>query len=175
MKKVVLTGSESSGKTELARRLGEHYGAPVSEEYVRRRALTDPDKLGWEYQSAIAEAQKAEEDATIARATDLVILDTDLFSTEVYAEHYFGRCPEWIAREARARAGSLYLLLAPDVPWIHDGVRDRGDRRDEMHALFAAKLRSAGVRYVEIGGDREQRFAAARQAIDASEAGGASM
>ena len=177
MIKVVLTGSESTGKTELAKRLGEHFGAPVSPEFVRVRATTDPDRLGWEHQDTIAKGQIAAEDAAIARARELVILDTDLISTVVYAEHYFGRCPPWIADTARARAGDLYLLLAPDIPWVPDGVRDRGERRDEMHTAFAAKLDALGLRYVRVAGDREARFAAAVQAIGGATAGagGASM
>ena len=109
----------------------------------------------------------AAEDAAIARARDLVILDTDLVSTVAYCEHYFGRAPEWIVEEARRRAGDLYLLMAPDIPWVPDGIRDRGERRDEMHALFAEKLTSFGLPFVEIGGGREARLAAAIAAVRA--------
>jgi HTH-type transcriptional regulator, transcriptional repressor of NAD biosynthesis genes len=61
----------------------------------------------------------------------------------------------------------LYLLMRPDVPWIADGVRDRGHRREEMHALFEATLRRLQLTYVEIGGDWDARFASAVRAIDA--------
>lgn len=161
MIKVVLTGSESTGKTELAHQLGEHFHAPVAEEFVRAYAAARNGQLGFADHGPIAKGQMASEDAAIARASDLVILDTDLVSTVVYCEHYFGRCPEWIVTEARARAADLYLLLAPDIPWVPDGVRDRGDRREEMHALFAEKLQALGLRYVEIRGSREDRFARA--------------
>ena len=174
MKKVVLTGSESTGKTELARRLGAHYGVPVAEEFVRTYSRSRPGKIQFNDHGVIAKGQIASEDAAIARAGDLVILDTDLVSTVVYCEHYFGRCPEWIVEQARARAANLYLLMKSDIPWMPDGVRDRGDRRDEMHALFADKLASFGVRCVEIGGERDARFAAARQAIDSLTGAGAS-
>jgi HTH-type transcriptional regulator, transcriptional repressor of NAD biosynthesis genes len=170
MRKVVLTGSESSGKTELTRRLGAHFGAPVSAEYVRERARTHPDELGFEFQLDIAKGQIALEDAAIARAKELVFLDTDLVSTVVYAEHYFGRCPPWIVEQAHARLGDLYLLLEPDIPWVPDGVRDRGHRRDELHSAFTARLDALGARYVRIGGEHEARFAAALQAIGATDA-----
>ena len=163
-RKIVLTGSESTGKTELAGRLGEHFDAPVSREYVREYAATHP-QLAFGDHGPIAKGQMAAEDEAIARARDLVILDTDLVSTVVYCEHYFGRCPPWIEEEARKRAGDLYLLLRADIPWVPDGVRDRGDRRNEMHALFRDKLSAYGLAFVEIGGDREQRFTAATQAI----------
>jgi nicotinamide riboside kinase len=107
------------------------------------------------------------EDAAIARATDVVVLDTDLVSTVVYCEHYFGRCPEWIVEEARRRAGQLYLLMRPDITWVADGVRDRGHMRDEMHALFATKLEQLALHFVEIGGTRDERFERALDAIAA--------
>lgn len=166
MIKVVLTGGESSGKTELARRLGEHFSAPVSTEFVRGYAAERDGKLGFGDHGPIARGQMASEDAAIARAGDVVILDTDLVSTVVYCEHYFGRSPEWIENEARTRAGQLYLLLKPDIPWIADGVRDRGERRDEMHDLFRRKLQDYGLKSVEIGGERDDRFRDAVQAIE---------
>jgi NadR type nicotinamide-nucleotide adenylyltransferase len=164
--KVVVTGSESVGKTDLARRLGAHYGVPVAQEFVRAFAASRGGSLAFHDHGPIARGQMASEDAALRAATDgLVILDTDLVSTVVYCEHYFGRAPAWIEAEARARAARLYLLLRPDVPWVEDGVRDRGDRRDEMHALFAEKLRGLGLPSVEIGGDWDARFAAAVAAI----------
>jgi len=163
--KVVLTGSESTGKTELARRLGAHFHAPVAEEFVRDYAAERGGKLGFADHGPIAKGQIASEDAAIARASTLVILDTDLVSTVVYCEHYFGACPPWIETEARARAGDLYLLMNADIPWVADGVRDRGEQRDEMHALFNRKLEQLGLKYVEIAGERQQRFENAIRAV----------
>ena len=170
MKRVVLTGSESVGKTTLALRLGDHFGVPVAAEFVRAYAAERGDKLGFGDHGAIARGQMAGEDAAIARARDMVILDTDLVSTVVYCEHYFGMCPDWITHEAKKRAAELYLLLKPDVPWEADGVRDRGQQRAEMHALFLAKLTEMGLRYVELSGEGEERLAAAIKAIRPSAA-----
>jgi NadR type nicotinamide-nucleotide adenylyltransferase len=164
--KVVLTGSESSGKTELAIGLGQHFGAPVSTEFVREYAAKKAGPLVFSDHGIIAHGQMAAEDDAIARASNLVILDTDLVSTAVYTGDYFGYCPPWIEEEARKRAGDLYLLLRPDIPWVPDGIRDREHHREEMHQLFRDKLTALGVRFVEIGGAREQRFAAAVQAIE---------
>lgn len=166
MIKVVVTGSESTGKTELAHQLGEHFDAPVAEEFVRTFAAGSDGAITFSDHGSIARGQMASEDAAIAKAGPLVILDTDLVSTVVYCEHYFGRSPDWIQQEARARAGQLYLLCMPDIPWVADGVRDRGERRDEMHALFAKKLCELALSYVEIGGDREARMTRALMAVE---------
>lgn len=166
MIKVVLTGGESTGKTQLARQLGQHFHAPVAEEFVRAYAASRGGQLGFADHGPIARGQMAAEDDAIRRATDIVILDTDLVSTVVYCEHYFGRCPEWIEQEARSRAGDLYLLMQPDIPWVADGVRDRGHMRDEIHALFTSKLGELGLTYVEIGGTGDERLERAIHAVE---------
>src|SRR5262245_44839117 len=123
---VTLIGSESTGKTTLAALLGRHFACPwvaeAARAYVegRKAPLTAADV------EPIARAQMAAEDAGRAAAERLLVLDTDLVSTAVYARHYYGSCPAWIEREARARLADLYLLHHPDVPWVADGpYRDR--------------------------------------------------
>jgi NadR type nicotinamide-nucleotide adenylyltransferase len=165
--RVVLTGSESTGKTELARALAAHYGTVWAGEYVRDYLDAKGSALGAEDVEAIARGQMAREDDAAARAAGLVILDTDLLSTVIYACHYYGSCPEWIERAARERRADLYLLLDVDAPWTPDPQRDRGGRRAEMHALFRDALEAAGARVVVIRGGWEERKARAIEAIDA--------
>jgi NadR type nicotinamide-nucleotide adenylyltransferase len=168
--RVVVIGSESTGKTTLAGELATHYGAPLAGEFVRRYADAKHAPLEAADVEPIARGQLAAEDDISGRAdgsdSELVILDTDLNSTVVYARHYYGTCPAWIEEAARVRRGDLYLLLDIDVPWIADPQRDRGDRRPEMHALFHARLSEIGARHAVIRGSWAQRFALATTAID---------
>lgn len=165
--RVVLTGSESTGKTTLAHRLAAHYGTVASREFVREYALARGNELGFEDHGPIARGQMAAEDEAVAQARRVAFLDTDLLSTAVYCGHYYGQCPPWIAAAAAARAGDLYLLMNIDVPWVPDPARDRGDRRAEMHALFRDRLDAMGLPYVEISGHWDERFASAVAAVDA--------
>jgi nicotinamide riboside kinase len=119
---------------------------------------------------AIARGQVDVEDAAIAASAGLVVRDTDLVSTVVYANHYYGACPAWVERAARERLGDLYLLLSPDVPWIADGMqRDRPSGRAQLHDLFSHRLETFGARVVEIAGDWNARRT---QAIAAIASGG---
>jgi NadR type nicotinamide-nucleotide adenylyltransferase len=167
MIRVVLTGSESTGKTTLAAALAEYHDAPLVREFVRDFAVQKGGALDFSDHGPIAKGQMALEDDQIARAPRLIIQDTDLLSTVVYCEHYFGRCPPWIADAAAARRPDLYLLCEIDLPWIADGIRDRGHAREEVQQLFRDAVAGTGVAMVEIRGGREERFQRAVDAIDA--------
>jgi NadR type nicotinamide-nucleotide adenylyltransferase len=164
VKRVVVTGSESTGKTTLAARLAAHFGAPCTPEFARGHAARTPRPLRPGDVEPIARGQRALEDAAALRAGRLLIQDTDLLSTCVYAEHYYGACPPGVRRALRPP--DLYLLLAIDVPWIPDPHRDRGHLREHMHALFLAAVRESGAPFVEITGDWEERFRRAVLAIE---------
>ncbi|MBI1810179.1 MAG: ATP-binding protein, partial [Gemmatimonadetes bacterium] len=127
-RRLVVTGPESTGKTTLAGALAAQFGAPCLPEAARGyaearraegRALTADDA------EPIARAAIAAEDAALAAAPPLLVLDTDLVSTVVYTRHYYGGAPAWMEDEARGRRGHLYLLCDVDLPWTPDGVRDR--------------------------------------------------
>jgi NadR type nicotinamide-nucleotide adenylyltransferase len=168
---VVVTGSESTGKTTLAADLAGHFGGVLVPEFVRGYADEKIAATGLPLDTSdvepIARGQIAMHDRVFAQARGLVVLDTDLVSTVVYARHYYGDCPPWIEQAARDRRGDLYLLCDIDVPWVAGPHRDRPHAREEIHALFAAAVGALGVPVVPIRGSWEERFATAAGAAAA--------
>jgi len=169
MRRVVVTGSESSGKSTLAADLARHFGTAWVPEYARRyldeKLATTGQQLDASDVEPIARGQILAEDRAAIHAKRLLVLDTDLVSTTVYARHYYGTCPEWIERAARDRVADLYLLCDIDVPWVADPARDLPHMREHMHALFVGALESLGARYTVIGGSWAERRAAAIAAV----------
>lgn len=167
---VVVTGSESTGKTTLAVDLARHFGGVVvpefAREYADRRIAATGLPLDASDVEPIARGQIVLHDRAIARGPSLVVLDTDLVSTVVYAHHYYGSCPAWIEQAALDRRGDLYLLCDIDVPWVGGPHRDRPHARAEIHAAFAATLEALGAPIVLISGSWADRFATAAGAVN---------
>ncbi len=169
LRRLCITGPESTGKTTLAKRLAElgrtEWVPEASRLYAERKAgeltVSDVAPIAREH---IALADSAEARVRANGATQ-VVLDTDLLSTVVYARYYYGTVPAWIERVERARRADLYLLCDVGVPWIADGVRDRPSSRDEMYVLFHGALLRRRAPFVVVKGDWDERWAIAGAAL----------
>ena len=168
MKRIVITGAESTGKSTLAQELSGYYGEPWTEEFVRSyvnelRVDLQPHDL-----VPIAEGQLALEDAALDKAQRLVIHDTNILSSIIYANVYFDTVLDWVNDAFLERDYHLYLLCMPDIPWEADaGQRESPEAREQLHELFKDSLDILKIPYVEIHGTEEERMMQAVHAIDA--------
>ena len=141
--RIVVSGSECTGKTVLTRALAADFGAPFSTESARDYVSELGRAVQFSDVEPIARRQIEIEDALLGDGSRLYIFDTDLFSTLIYSRLYFGRCPGWIEPLCRARRADLYLLCGIDLPWVKDDFqrnRSMPTERQHAHSLFASVL-----------------------------------
>lgn len=171
--RVVITGSECTGKTTLARDIAARLGAPWVAESSRAYAAARGGVLSAADVEPIARvtiaAQQAAQHAAQDAGAATIVFDTDLVSTLVYARSYYGECPAWIEEECREHLADLYLLCAPDIPWVADGIRDRPSSADRaaMHHAFADTLQAMGAHVVIVTGAGDDRLDVALHALHA--------
>ena len=160
-RRVVVSGSESTGKTTLTKALAEHFDCPYSLEAARLYLEEQGRILTVDDICPIAMRQIELEETAIRQARGLVIHDTDLLSTLIYSQHYYGVSPDWIRKMVTERVADLYLLCDIDLPWMPDGLqRDSGstEQRLDIHHQFIDLLENSGQPWSLIQGSGQARF-----------------
>lgn len=168
-KRIVITGAECTGKSTLAQALSGYYGEPWTPEFVRtyvervQRALVADDL------PEIFEGQLALEDSALGGAERFILHDTNVLSSILYANHYFGSSQETEQARFLERDYTLYLLCSPrGVEWLSDpGQRDSPEARDALQAKFKESLIALDLPYLELSGELGSRLGEAVQAVDA--------
>src|SRR5688572_23831203 len=109
MKKIVIIGPESTGKSTLCKQLAEHYQTAWCPEYAREY-LTDLDRhYTYEDLLQIARGQLSLEDELGTQAGEYYFIDTDMYVMKVWCEVAFEQCHTWILRQIAVREYDLYL------------------------------------------------------------------
>ena len=155
MKSICLHGPESTGKSTVGPRIAEALGGCYLSEYGRDYA----EAHGTDFTMADLVSIGQGHDAMLAEA-----LATGPWP--VRADMLFGERDPWFA--AWDRLSDMYLLFAPDLPWIEDGTRLFGTRaeRQRFFDLSRAELDRRGVPYALIEGQGERRFANCMAALE---------
>lgn len=169
MKKIVVIGPESTGKSTLCEELAEHYQTVWCPEYAREYLLQHGTDYTYDDLSTIAKGQLALEVEVAASArNNLFIVDTDLYVMKVWYEVAFQHCPTWILKAIATAHCDLYLLCSTDLPWAEDALREYPDlkTRQRLFRMYKDILIQSGVPWVEIRGTERQRLQTAVQAID---------
>jgi len=166
IKKIVLFGSESTGKTTLAQQLAIFYKTVWVPEFAREYLENERINVHYSDVIPIAKGQLIAEDALIERANKFLICDTNILETKVYSDVYFGASPEWLLEEILKREYDLYLLTDIDVEWSPDPLRDKPHQRKEIHNFFKNELLNRKLPFAEISGLEEERLKSAIYSIE---------
>lgn len=168
MKKIVVIGPESTGKSTLCKELAEHYGTLWCPEYAREYLQQNGTDYTYNDLMKIAVGQLTLEDYLQQDAKGYYFVDTDMYVMKVWYEVAFQHCPTWILKQAARSHCDLYLLCNIDLPWAIDELREYPDLaiRQRLFKMYKDIVLNSGVPWVEIGGTEEQRLQKAIVNID---------
>jgi NadR type nicotinamide-nucleotide adenylyltransferase len=192
IKKIVIIGPESTGKSTLCELLAQHYGMHWCPEFAREYLLTNGKEYGFADLLTIAKGQlameeeytnlmnkeweKANESTWInpqklltTHSTPFLIVDTDMYVMKVWCEYVFGQCHQFILDQIVEKKYDLYLLCNTDLPWVKDELREYPNEgpRNELFHMYKDILINQQTPWVEISGNYEERLAKAISAVDA--------
>lgn len=163
LKKVLIVGPESTGKTTMCRNLALKYGTVYSPEYGRiydeqtRKPKEDFDEARWRtiYAAILNEQPKLNARAE-ADARNVCFYDTDLKTTAMWYKEWQPEYGEDGLYQSIRQAGSEQffdlVIIMPLAEWVDDGYRGQTeevrsrfyeqllrDHRDECHKVLEGK------------------------------------
>ena len=183
IKKIVIVGPESTGKSTLCEKLADYYNTIWVKEYAREYLLKNGTDYTFEDLSDVARGQLANEANGLEelekkikadtsslsfnphRHTPLFI-DTDMIVMKVWCEFVFDNCHHWILNQIVERKYDLYLLCNIDLPWVKDELREYPDleTREKLYHYYKDIMLNQNVPWVNISGNYAERL---HKAIDA--------
>jgi NadR type nicotinamide-nucleotide adenylyltransferase len=158
LKKVAITGPESTGKSMLAQQLAAHFHTVFVPEYAREYI----DKLGRPYEYGdilnIAKGQIENEISLYPKADKFIFCDTELIVTKIWSENAFKRSDEWIIQNIKEHPYDLYLLMDIDLPWEYDPQREHPHLREFFFNWYQNELKNYGFPFEIISGTGGSRL-----------------
>lgn len=167
---IALVGAESTGKSRLGVALLEHLRAQTRlrcvliGEHLREWCEREGRTPRADEQRAIAEEQWRRAESAAADH-DLVLHDTTPLMTAVYSELLFQDTSLYpFAMQVQARMDAT-LLMALDLPWVADDMRDGPHAQQPTDRLVRRALRDAGLGYSLVSGAGPERLQQALNAL----------
>ena len=160
--RIVLTGPECSGKTELTNSLSKYFKMPFVPEYAREYL----SKKNKEYN--LSDLLKINDIQTkIQNATDgeMVFWDTDILTIIIWAKEKFNTKNEIFEKSLNENVPHFYLLCNPDLEWEHDDLRESPNDRYRLLREYQSILTKRRIPYAHIQGKGKIRLANAIDSI----------
>jgi len=166
IKKIAITGPESTGKSTLARQLADHYNTVWIHEFARSYI----DQLDHPYEKKdllkIAKGQINGEEMGDSNANKLLFCDTELLVIKIWSMYKYGTVHPKILSEIKKRSYDLYLLADIDLPWEYDSQREHPENRVYFFKWFERELKALNANYHIIHGNRRERLTNSIRIID---------
>ncbi len=171
IKKIVVVGPESSGKTTLCKALATHYETSWIPEYARTYLEEKGSNYTYEDLEKIAKGQLHAEDEIKSHHTNSiepVFLDTNLEVIKIWSHIVYGKCSHYVLNELSKRQYDFYLICKPDLNWTPDLLRENPEpeNRWKHYHMFVDAILHSNTPFAIIYGKGDDRFERALNAVE---------
>lgn len=171
MKKVLITGPESTGKSTLCEELAKHYSSPSTVEFAREYL----NKLNRDYNESdllpILKGQLALEFTALKEPANknasFLFCDTGPEVIYVWSQYNYGRVHPEIINCFKKHTYDLVLLLNTDLPWQFDSLREnpKQEERNTILNQYIELFKTYNIPFEIISGSHKLRFENAKLKI----------
>ncbi|GAA3518146.1 hypothetical protein GCM10022393_35320 [Aquimarina addita] len=155
--KIVILGTESTGKTTLTKLLSDYFDCSLVLE-TGRELIENSNDFDYEDLYKVSKEHAKRINNALLGKSPLVLIDTDIHITKSYSRFVFGK--ELIVKEAiyAANRADVYIYLNNDVEHIQDGTRLSKSDRDKLDIFHREVLTENEISITEISGNWSERF-----------------
>ena len=162
MKKIAVTGPESTAKSSLVQFLSAHFGIPFVAEYARTYLQAKPSGYSCSFDEITAIAlEQIKLEEKLLENHQLIFCDTDVLVSKIWQEYVFGKSDPLVETAFQNNFYQLHLLCSPDIEWEPDPLRSNQYDRAILFQKYKKALDTASKPYKIISGQGNVRFSAA--------------
>jgi len=167
MTRIAITGPESSGKSDLAKALSNHFDTVYALEFARDYLAENGSEYSFEDLDEICKGQITHEEMALAAAKKICFFDTDMLVLKIWSIYRFGRVSNFIEQAVRERKYDHYLLCKPDLPWSPDPLRESPsvDERELLFTLYRNELERQNSSFTVVEGEGKVRLDSALRGL----------
>jgi len=155
--KIVVTGPESTGKTNLCTRLSVRCKGTMIPEFSRPYL----QKIGRQYQLEDIEnigLRQTELNAANMQEQQIIICDTDALTSFIWAKEKFNVRSSKLEIAFKEYLPDLYLLCYPDLKWEYDPLRENPVDLERLFSCYLKEIVDIRAPYAIVSGQGESRY-----------------
>lgn len=168
VQKVVVVGTESTGKSTLVTKLAKFYNTNFVHEVGRDYCEKYKNQITVKMFDSIAMKHYLLHEELTRFSNHLIFVDSEAIITQYYLKMYHNTSSHMVENIIENQHFDLWLYLEPDVDWVADGFRMQGSKKQRIMNNLTLKgmLNRKKIKYYTISGNYSERFAKARTLIN---------
>jgi HTH-type transcriptional regulator, transcriptional repressor of NAD biosynthesis genes len=163
--KVVILGTECTGKTILTEKLAKYFNCSFVSE-AGRDIIANSNTFTFDDLYLVATEHAKRIEKLILANSPLVIIDTDIHTTKSYSRFTFEKELEISTDIYTSNRANIYLYLNNDVEYLQDGTRLSEAERNLLDHSHRQVLKDHNIEIIEVKGDWNERFEKAVEQIN---------
>ena len=168
VKKILLLGGESSGKTTIAETMKAFFDCAIVKEFGREFGEKTNNVYTFADMDYINMQQLRLESAVAAFAPNgITVCDTSSIVTAFYSNEWYGKVSPQLQLDVKnwTKTYTHIFLLVNDFPFVQDGTRQGIEFSTKQFFSYKATLESLGLDYTILTGPVDKRIATILETI----------
>lgn len=163
--KVVILGTESTGKTTFTEKLSNYFSCSKVVE-AARELIPNSNEFTFDDLHLVANEHAKQIDKAVIGDHPLVIIDTDIHTTISYCNFTFEKKLIVSDEIYNSNKANLYFYLNNDAEYFQDGTRLSEAERNLLDISHRQVLQDNNIEIIEITGNWQDRFEKAVEQIN---------